>query len=174
MAKYEASKGGYVKFQNIGDRFEGTLVGVQRKPNKFRPGTEDAVATFKRPDGTQFSVRLSQTSLVDAWTQAQPQPGERVVLTFERTYPTNFGNPGKDISVDIPSRDGSWTAPAPTAQPNGAAQPAGYDQLVAGLTAKLGAGPAGTIVNMLAQMHPQEPAKTEKLREAARSYGVTA
>jgi hypothetical protein len=49
---------------------------------------------------------------------------------------------------------------------------AGYDAIAAALRAKLGA-PADTIIQMLLQMHGTEPAKTQKLAEAARSYGVS-
>lgn len=177
MAKYTSSGGeSYVKFQNVGDRHEGTLIGSQQKPNKFKPGTSDIVALFKRSDGTQFSVRITQTALLDAWYTANPKSGEYVIFTFEKLYPSKFGNPGKDISVDIPSR-GEDGAGAPVAQqptpvvPQGDLSQGRYDVLVAKLTEKVGPS-FSAMHNMLTSMYPDRATREAELEKLAKQQGV--
>jgi hypothetical protein len=119
--KYTGGGGTFAKFEKPGDRYEGTLVATRTLPNKFQAGKSDPVADFVGKDGSKFTVRLAPTALNAAWEQAKPQPGEYIILVFERTYPSKFGQPGKEISVDIPARDGG--EPQAPAAGGGSASP---------------------------------------------------
>jgi len=114
MAEFRGGGGGkYQKFEKVGDRHEGTYVSSRTVANTFKAGTSNLVAEFVRKDGTKFALRLSQRALVDAWEQAQPVLGEYLILVFEKTYSTKYGNPGKEIFIDIPSRGSSAAPPEP-------------------------------------------------------------
>lgn len=176
MAKYVSSSGGsgsFAKFQTIGEKHDGVLVGIRQLPNKFKANEPDFVADFKRADGAAFSVRLTQKALIDAWFSAKPVVGERVVLTFEKTYPTNFGNPGKDISVDMVDRASGAPAAAPaTSAPTAPVAASEYDQLALRLTGKLGHAAAGPVIVALAQIFSDPAERLAQLQKAVAQHGA--
>jgi hypothetical protein len=97
-------------------------------------------------------------------------PGTRLRITYVESIPKpGRPQPFKVFRVEDLSDEGGG-APAPVSAP----APAGarYEQAAAAIRAKLGA-PGETIIQTLAQLHPAEPARTAKLVEAARSYGVS-
>lgn len=117
--RYQSNGGGtFVKFETVGTKHEGKFLGTRQLPNKFKGGA-DTVVDLMRADGTRISIRLDKKDLTENWAIIDPRPsaGEHIVFTFEGTYPSKFGNPGKRIPIDMPERadDGAPTTQAPAA-----------------------------------------------------------
>jgi hypothetical protein len=151
--------GNFLKWDTLGVTITGTYKGTVK--TKFN----DALV-IETDEGVSKKANLTY-DLADKLTGVAP--GTRIRITFVESIPKpGRPQPFKVFKVeDLSDEGGSAPAPAPAPAPVGVS----YEQVAAAVRAKLGA-PAETIIQMLAQMYPAEPARTAKLAEAARSYGV--
>lgn len=116
--KFTGGGGSFAKFDKIGDRVAGKVVGTRELPNKFQNNAPQTVVDLLGADGVRTSVRLDKRALIDTWAQATAKLGDLVgktiVFEFVKTYQSKRGGaPGKDITLEI--LDGPDGAPAAAA-----------------------------------------------------------
>lgn len=117
--KFRSSGGGdFVKFDKVGDGVHGFVESVGSAQNKFNGGV-DTIITIKESTGRVLKVRCDKKALRDAAADVMAnggfRVGEPISVVLEGVYDSKqYGKgKGKDITIDLPGRDGS----APPATP---------------------------------------------------------
>jgi hypothetical protein len=167
--RYPGSGGGdFAKFENVGDKYEGTFVGTRQVESKF--AGDKTVVDIQTGAGKVVSVRLNLAALGPQWANANAaQParvGERIRFEFVGKYDSkNYGKGrGKDVVIDFLDRSDEGSVTTPAAAPSGDAIEAAMKRV----TEKLGAEPAAQILRAIEQTERDKAKHADMLLRAAK------